>query len=173
MKLLLILFICRISFAGPALVEALNLGQFDKVKMLLKDKTNLSYTDENGYDALFHAVSLNEPQIVSQLIRAGSKVDRLYDSKKESALFEASRLGSVKIIEILLKKNSKLLKLKNSLDETVLFEAVRSEQSHLVKYYVKRGLSLKDQNREGKKPADYLTPENDKMKKVLAELGTK
>lgn len=173
MKILLILFMYQISFAGPALVEALNLGQVDKVKSLLKDKTNLSYTDENGYDALFHAVSLNEPQIVSQLINAGSKVDRLYDSKKESVLFEASRLGSEKIIEILLKKNSKLLKLKNTSNETVLFEAVRSDQSHLVKYYVTKGLSLKDQNREGKKPADYMTPGNDKMKKVLADLTAK
>ena len=163
----------QISFAGPALVEALNLGQVDKVKLLIKDKSNLSYTDENGYDALFHAVSLNEPKIVSQLISAGSKVDRLYDAKKESVLFEASRLGSEKIVEILLRKNSKLLKLKNTSDETVLFEAVRSDQSHLVKYYVTKGLSLKDQNREGKKPADYLTPGNDKMKKVLAELTAK
>ena len=163
----------QISFAGPALVEAVSLGQFDKLKTLLKDKTNLNHTDENGYDALFHAVSLNEPQVVSQLIKAGSQVDRLYDSKKESILFEASRLGSQKIIEILLKKNSKLLKLKNTSDETVLFEAVRSEQSHLVKYYVTKGLSLKDQNHEGKRPSDYLTPGNDKMKKVLTELAAK
>lgn len=163
----------QISFAGSALIEALNLGQVDKVKTLLKDKSNLSYTDENGYDALFHAVSLNELKIVSQLISAGAKVDRLYDSKKESVLFEASRLGSEKIIDVLLKKSPKLLKLRNTSDETVLFEAVRSDQSHLVKYYVTKGLSLKDQNREGKKPADFLTPGNDKMKKVLAELASK
>lgn len=165
------LLLFNLTFASPALIEALNREQVDKVEALAKDKSNLAFKDSEGLDALFHAVSLNELAAVKTLLKAGASTNEKYQSKMETVLFEATRLGSKDMVETLLKSNPTLLKTKNLDEETVLFEAVRADQSELVKFYVTKGLSLRESNKLKKKPADYLSPQNKKMAKVLKILS--
>lgn len=156
---------------GSKLIQAVNEDSVTQVKKLAQDKKQLDYKDSSGHNALYHAVSLNNFEIVKALLEAGASTKEKYNANKESILFEATRLGSTECVEALLKANPQLLKEKNADQETVMFEAVRAEQSSLVKLYAKKGLSLKDKNKSGKTPKDLATATNPEMAKALKQLS--
>jgi len=140
-KLILLLLISQFSFAGQEIIDAINSENFKKVEKLIKDKKNLNYKDKNGYDVLYHAVSMNELKLVKKIVLAGAKTDQIYNESKESILFEATRLGSKEVVEFLLTKNPKLLELKNSKKESVFAEAIKAKQDHLAELYKSKGLA--------------------------------
>jgi ankyrin repeat protein len=161
------------SAEDSKLVTAVNQGTDAEVRALAKDKTELSWKDSSGFDALFYAVSLNDIEKVKILLKAGASTANLYTDNKESLLFEASRLGSEPVIKVLIKKDPSLLKIKNSDNESPLFVAVREDQSPVVRLLAKKGLSLKEKNKSGKTPADYVDPKNKKMVALFKELKIK
>lgn len=136
-----LILVSQMSFASQEIIDAINNQNFKKVEKLIQFKKNLSYKDANGYDVLFHAVSLNEPKLVKKIVNAGASTDQTYNETKESVLFEATRLGSKEVVEFLLSKNSKLLKQKNSKNESVLNEAIKAKQDHLADFYKSKGLT--------------------------------
>ncbi len=152
------------------LVKAVHEGSVSEVTALAKNPTELNWKDSAGFDALFYAVSLNDLEKTQALLASGASTKGLYTAKKESLLFEAARLGSEPVLSALIKKDSSLLKVKNIDAESSLFEAVRQDQSELVKLLVKKGLSLKDKNKAGKTPAQFVDPKNKKMTALFKEL---
>lgn len=140
-KIILILLISQFCLASQEIIDAINRGNDRRVEKLIKVKKNLQYKDSNGYDVLFHAVSLNEPDLIKKIILAGAKTDQLYNETKESILFEATRLGSKEVVEFLLMKNPKLLNIKNSNNESVFAEAIKARQDHLADLYKSKGLT--------------------------------
>ncbi|MFN8792223.1 MAG: ankyrin repeat domain-containing protein [Bdellovibrionales bacterium] len=170
LQVLLTLAFAQAQFSNP-LIQAVNNESESEVQKFAKDPRLVKSQDENGQDALYHAVSLNNEKILKTLLKAGAPTDRLYNTKKETLLFEASRLGSVQVVQTLLKKNPELLKKKNADDETALFEAVRANQNKLVKYYLSRGLKTTDKNKDGKTPADFVAKTNSELSKILKGLA--
>lgn len=140
-KIILILFFSQFCLANQEIIDAINRGNDSRVEKLIKVKKNLTYKDKNGYDVLFHAVSLNEPELIKKIVQAGAKTDQLYNQTKESILFEATRLGSKEVVEFLLTKNPKLLYMKNSNLESVYAEAIKAKQDHLADFYKSKGLN--------------------------------
>lgn len=175
MKLFILLFSWALAQGtfDTKLIQAVNEESLTQVKKLAKDKKLLNRKDKVGHDPLYHAVSLNNSDIVKALLNAGASTTENYNNAQESILFEATRLGSVEIVEILLKKNKDLLDLKNSQKESVLFEAVRSNHSRLAEFYLQKGLSLQVKNRSGKTPVDFLDSTNEKMAAVLKKSSAK
>ncbi len=152
------------------LIKAVHAGNISEVNTLAKNLTELNWKDSEGFDALFYAVSLNDLEITQALLKLGATTKNLYTAKKESLLFEAVRLGSELVLTALIKKDPALLKIKNIDDESPLFEAVRQDQSALVKLLAKKGLSVKDKNKAGKTPAQFVDPKNKKMTALFKEL---
>lgn len=152
------------------LIQAVNEESLAQVKKLATDKKLLQQKDKAGHDPLYHAVSLNNPEIVSTLLKAGASTKEKYNESKESILFEATRLGNSDLVETLLKANPNLLKEKNANLESVLFEAVKADQSSLVKKYAEKGLSLLEKNKAGKTAKDFVNATNIDMLKVLKGL---
>lgn len=169
MKLVILLLswaMAQVQFENK-LIEAVNNESTKQVKQLSQDKKLLQLKDSVGHDALYHAVSINNLEIVKSLLKAGASTKELYNDKQESLLFEASRLGSVEVVSTLLKANPELLTSKNSDGETVLFEAARSSQNELAQYYVKKGLKTSDKNKSGKRAIDYAPTTNTELLKIL------
>ncbi len=169
-SLLLSFYLASFSAEDSNLIKALNRGNIEQIKSLAQVSSELNWKDTIGNDALFYAISLNEPDITQVLLDAGASTKNLYTEKKESLLFEATRLGSEAILKILLKKDPSLLKIKNTENESPLFEAVREDQSQIVRFFLKKGLSIKEKNTAGKTPIFYVDPKNKKMVALFKEL---
>ncbi len=152
------------------LIKAVHEGSVSEVTALAKNPTELKWKDSEGFDALFYAVSLNDLEKTQALLDSNASTKNLYTAKKESLLFEATRLGSEPVLSALIKKDPTLLKIKNADDESPVFEAVRQDQSAMVKLLVKKGLSLKEKNKAGKTPAQYVDSKNKKMTALFKEL---
>jgi ankyrin repeat protein len=168
----IILAFCLAAFSAEdsKLIKAVHDGTVEQVKALAKNPSELNSKDSSGFDALFYAVSLNDTEKTQALLAAGASLKNLYTDKKESLLFEATRLGAIDMIKLLIKKDPQLLKVKNSDNESPIFTAVREDQSQVVRYFAKKGLSLKEKNKSGKTPADYVDPKNKKMVALFKEL---
>lgn len=169
-NLALVFILVAFSAEDSKLVQAVGNGTAAQVKTLAQNQTELNWKDSGGFDALFYAVSLNEIEKVEVLLAAGASTKNFYTSKKESILFEAARLNAQLIMTALLKKDPSLLKIKNTENESPLFEAVRTDQSKMVQYLLNKGLSLKEKNKSGKVPADYVDPKNKKMVALFKKL---
>ena len=170
MSLILAFSLAAFSAEDSKLVKAVHDGSVAEVKTLAKNPTELNWKDSSGNDALFYAVSLNDLEKIKALLSSGASTQNLYTEKKESLLFEAARLGSVEAIDLLTKKDPKILKVKNIDNESPLFEAVKEDQSKVVRALAKKGLSLKEKNKAGKTPADYVDSKNKKMVALFKEL---
>lgn len=158
----------NIGKASNQLIAAIEKEDDVKTFSLIKSKPELiNKTDKNGYDAIYHAVSLANYKVVKKLIENKADLTRMYNTKKESLLFEATRLGDLKIIELIINKNEKILKQKNIDQDSVLHEAVRAEQAKVAEYYIKKNLDKYEKNVQGKAAVDLVSPVNLKMKKVF------
>lgn len=170
-KLILALSLTAFAAEDSKLIKAVHEGTTAEVMVLAKNKAELNWKDSGGFDALFYAVSLNDSEKVKALLDSGASTKNLYSEKKESLLFEATRLGSENVLTMLLKKDPTLLKLKNTDEESPVFTAVREDQSKVVIFFAKKGLSLKEKNKAGKTPADYIDPKNKKMAEAFKKLA--
>ena len=169
-KLILAFALSAYAIEDSKLVKSVHNGTVEEIKKLAQDPKELNWKDDGGFDALFYAVSLNDVEKIQVLLNAGALTQNLYSDKKESLLFEATRLGAEDAMEALLKKDPTLLKIKNINGESPVFEAVREDQSKVVRYFFKKGLSVKEKNKAGKTPADYVDPKNKKMVALFKEL---
>src|SRR5262249_4279723 len=100
------------ALAGPVADQtfqaALHEGDPDRVAQLIANGADVRYTDENGYDALIHAVHGRDVgrdvrllSLLALLIRAGVNLDGV-TSYRESALRVLSRIGRFDAVKLLL-----------------------------------------------------------------------
>ncbi|HEB74626.1 MAG TPA: ankyrin repeat domain-containing protein [Candidatus Desulfofervidus auxilii] len=114
------------------LIQAVILGDVNKVKKLLEQGANVNLRDRNGMTALMLAVRKGQISVVKLLLEKEADVNTQDDFMGWTALILASALGYTNIVKLLLENGADVdIKDKNGM--TALKYAMKNGHEEIVK----------------------------------------
>lgn len=160
-----------ISLGGGSytpLMRACNLGDLERVKMLLSKNVNINAKNELGITALMlaaqenglkygksHATPETYGQVVTLLLLHGADA-KVTDTKTNSVLTYAAWGGNVQVAELLITKGASI-DTTSSFGTTMLHAAVTSRNIDMVKLFLDKGANVNAINSQGRSPLSSAT----------------
>ncbi|XP_038061724.1 E3 ubiquitin-protein ligase MIB1-like [Patiria miniata] len=132
-----------------ALQAAAHRGHVDVVNVLIRYKAPLEHRDEDGDTALNYAVLGNKPDIVLNLLIAGSKINAA-NNKGLTPLHFASNEGHEACVEALLGKQDCDVNYQDSSGNTPLFLAIGKKNKQIILWLINsQRVDLRQVNKRG------------------------
>lgn len=117
----------------------------DYVKFLITKITHFSDTDSHGNSLLDKSISINNIEIVKELIKAGVDVNQEVGLHSFPPLFSAVSLGSIEIVKELIKAGAKVNQ-RTRFDESPLTRAISTGNIEIIKELIRAGADANEHN---------------------------
>ncbi len=156
------------------IADAVQHGDGDAVRALLKQKVDVNAAQGDGMTALHWAASLDDLATARLLLAAGAKVDARTRLGAVSPLFMAARNGSAPMIEMLLKAGASTTQA-DATGTTPLMVVAESGNTDAIKVLAEHGANVNAvENAHGQTALMFAAAYNrDAAVKLLISLGAK
>lgn len=146
----------KISDGGrTALIVAVEHGELDCVKLLMKYHANPLTADKEGRTPLLNAVWKDQKNILEYFVRNGADLEQR-DDKGNTALHLAAWLGNIAHAQYLLEQGANL-EAKNKNNRTPLLSACEGYSIDMMRFLIERGavIDLDVRNQNGETVEDF------------------
>uniref|UniRef100_A0A915B8B1 26S proteasome non-ATPase regulatory subunit 10 n=1 Tax=Parascaris univalens TaxID=6257 RepID=A0A915B8B1_PARUN len=138
------------------LMIASSAGRLDVVRYLISlPLVDVNATNTNGQTALHYAASKNHPIILSLLLKNGANVNA-QDRYHATPLHRAASQGHQKIVSLLLANPQLRIDVTDSSGCSPLHLAVEEHREDVALALVERGANLNLENKEKRRPIDFV-----------------
>lgn len=140
------------------LIEAVEKGDFEKVKYLQERGVDVNQEDSMGRTTLEIAVLNNDLNMVKYLVDNYSDDDFMFEISKGQALLKAVVEDHLDIVNYLVEKAGADVNYQDQWGFTALMGAVRNDNLNITKYLVEKGADIYLQTEQGYTALDMVTP---------------